>query len=119
MGGGKFHRILAKLVSGSSAVLDKVTRLVRRHDTIQSSNDIICQTLKNDLITLKIQRKLVDKGKNIKDTAAGEAVGEYISKLIRFYETEVALEKETSGLKMRMLGGGWQRLRSARLESPP
>jgi hypothetical protein len=69
--------------------LDKAAQLVRHHNTIQSSHDIIRRIMKNDPAPLRIQEELVDEGKNIKDTAAGEAVNEELNALIRRHEVEM------------------------------
>ena len=69
--------------------LDKNAQLARHHNTTQSSHDIIRLIMKNNPTPLLIQRELVDEGKNIKDTAAGEAVDEALSMLIRRHEAEM------------------------------
>jgi len=69
--------------------LDKDAQLVRHHNTTQSSHDIIRRIMKNDPAPLRIQQELVDEGKDIKDTAAGEAVNEELNSLIRRHEAEM------------------------------
>ena len=74
--------------------LDKDAQLARHHDTTQSSHDIIRGIMKNDPAAFQIQRELVDEGKKIKDTAAGEVVSEEINKLIKCHEGEVEALRE-------------------------
>ena len=104
------------------AALDKGAQLVRHHDTIQSSYDIVRRIMKNDPTAFQIQRELVDERKDINHTAAGEAVSEEFNRLIKRHETEMKalreelrhalesrdeetrmeLEEATSGLKEQM-----------------
>jgi len=75
--------------------LDKNAQLARHHNTTQSSHDIVRRIMKNDPAPLRIQQELVDEGKNIKDTAAGEALNEELNTLIRHHEIEMnALREE-------------------------
>ena len=74
--------------------LEKGAQLVRYHDTAQSSHDIIRLIMKNDPAALQIQRELVDEGKNIKDTAAGEVVSEEINRLIKRHEADMEALRE-------------------------
>ena len=76
------------------AALDKGAQLARHHDTVQSSHDIIRQIMKNDPTAFQIQRELVDERKSINNTAAGEALGEEINRLIRHHEAEVKALRE-------------------------
>jgi len=104
------------------AALDKGARLVRHHDTIESSHDVIRRIMENDPATLQIQRELVDERKDINHTSAGEAVSQEFNRLIKSHEAEVKalreelrhalesrdqetrieLEEATSGLKEQM-----------------
>jgi len=104
------------------AALDKGAQLVRHHDTIQSSHDVVRRIMKNDPTAFQIQRELVDERKDINHTAAGEAVSAEFSRLIKHHEAEVKalreelrhalesrdeetrmeLEEATSGLKEQM-----------------
>ena len=104
------------------AALDKGAQLVRHHDTIQSSHDIVRRIIKNDPTAFQIQRELVDERKDINQTAAGEAVSEEFNRLIKQHEAEVQalrdelrhalesrneetrmeLEEATNGLKEQM-----------------
>ena len=69
--------------------LDKEAQLARHHNTAQSSHDIVRRIMKNNPTPLQIQRELVDERKNIKDTAAGEAINEDLSTLIKHHESEM------------------------------
>ena len=69
--------------------LDKDAQLARHHNTTQSSHDIIRRIMKNDPAALRIQQELVDEGKDIRSTAAGEAVNEELNKVIRRHEAEM------------------------------
>ena len=75
--------------------LDKGAQLARHHNTTQSSHDIVRQIMKNDPAALRIQQELVDEGKDIRSTAAGEAVNEELNKVIKRHEAEMnALREE-------------------------
>lgn len=74
--------------------LDKAAQLVRHHNTTQSSHDIIRRIMKNDPAPLRIQQELVDERKDIKDTAAGEAINEELNALIRRHATEMRALRE-------------------------
>ena len=74
--------------------LDKNAQLARHHNTTRSSHDIIRRIMKNDPAPLRIQQELVDEGKNIKDTAAGEAVNEELNMLIRRHQAEMSSLRE-------------------------
>ena len=76
-------------------VLDKGAQLTRHHNTAQSAHDIIRRIIRNRPTALKIQRELVDEGKNITDTAAGEAINKELNEYIRRHKAEMeALQKE-------------------------
>jgi DNA repair exonuclease SbcCD ATPase subunit len=74
--------------------LDKNAQLARHHNTMQSSHDIIRRIMKNNPTPLRIQEELVDEGKDIKDTAAGEAVNEELNRLIKHHEAETKALRE-------------------------
>jgi len=75
--------------------LDKQAQLARHYNTTESSHDIIRRIMKNDPAPLRIQEELVEEGKNIKDTAAGEAVNEELNRLIKRHKIEMnALREE-------------------------
>jgi len=74
--------------------LGKGAQLARHHNTAQSAQDIIRRIMKNQPIALQIQRELVDEGKNIIDTAAGEAVNKELNEQIRRHQTELKAVQE-------------------------
>jgi len=74
--------------------IDKQAQLVRHYNTTQSSHDIIRRIMKNDPAPLRIQQELVDEGKDIKNTAAGEAVNEELNRLMKRHEAEVRALRE-------------------------
>jgi hypothetical protein len=75
--------------------LEKGAQLARHHNTTHSAQEIIRRIMKNDPASLLIQRELVDERKDIKHTAAGEAVNEELNELIRRHEAEmIALREE-------------------------
>ena len=74
--------------------LDKGAQFVRHDHTTQSSHDIIRRIMKNVPTAFQIQREIVDEGKSIDNTAAGEAVGEEINRLIKRHEAEAKTLRE-------------------------
>jgi chromosome segregation ATPase len=81
-------------------VLVKGARLTRHYDTAQSAHDIIRSIMKNIPIPLQIQRELVDEGKDITNTAAGEAINQELNKQIRQHKKELnAVKQEMKELK--------------------
>jgi len=70
-------------------VLDKGAQLVRHHNTTQSAHDIIRSIMKNQPVVLQIQRELIDEGKDIIDTAAGDAVNKELNEQIRRHQVEL------------------------------
>lgn len=69
--------------------LDKGAQLARHHNTTQSAHEIIRRVMKNDPAPLRIQEELVDEHKNIKETAAGEAVNEETAELLKRHAREM------------------------------
>ena len=74
--------------------LDKGARMARHYNTAQSANDIVRRIVKNHPIVLQIQRELVDEGKDITDTAAGESLNEELQEQIRKHQIELKGLKE-------------------------
>ena len=70
-------------------VLDKGAQMVRHHNTLQSAHDIIRRIMGNRPLVLQIQRELVDEGKSIIDTAAGESVNQELKDRIERHEAEM------------------------------
>jgi len=84
-------------------VLDKGAQIARHYNTVESAHGIIRRILGNRPTTLQIQRELVDKHKDIIDTAAGEAINKELNEQMRRHqagmrelqeETEKALKKK-------------------------
>ena len=75
-------------------VLDKGAQIARHHNTIESAHDIIRCIMKNQPAALQIQRELVDEGKGIVDTAAGEAINKELNEQIRRHQVELKAVKE-------------------------
>ena len=83
-------------------VLDKHARMVRHHNTTQSSHDIIRKIMTNHPEVLQIQRELVDEDKDIVDTAAGEAVNQELSEQIKRHRVELEkLQQEMAQALMK------------------
>ena len=70
-------------------VLDKGAQLARHHNTAESARDIVRRIMKNQPITLQIQRELVDEGKNIVDTSAGDVINKELNEQIRRHQAEL------------------------------
>ena len=75
-------------------VLDKGARLTRHHNTVKSAHGIIRSIMENVPIPLQIQRELVDEGKDVIDTAAGEAINKELNEQIRRHQEELKAVKE-------------------------
>jgi hypothetical protein len=69
-------------------VLNKGAQLACHHNTATSAHDIIRRIMRNRLITLQIQRELVDEGKDIYDTAAEEVANRECNEQIRHHQAE-------------------------------
>ena len=69
--------------------LDKGAQMVRHHNTTQSAHEILRRIIKNRPAVLQIQRELVDEGKDIVDTAAGESINEELKEQIRRHQKEL------------------------------
>lgn len=69
--------------------IEKEAQLTRHHNTTKSAHEIIRRIMKNDPAPLLIQRELVDEGRGIESTSAGEAVNEELHALIKKHEAEM------------------------------
>ena len=69
--------------------LDEGAQMVRHHNTTESAQDIILKIMKNRPVVLRVQRELVDEGKNIIDTVAGEFLNQELKEQIRRYQVEL------------------------------
>ncbi|KAI0082662.1 hypothetical protein K474DRAFT_1654788 [Panus rudis PR-1116 ss-1] len=70
-------------------VLDNGAQMVRHYNTLESANDILRAILRNHPRPLRIQKELVEEGKGIEETAAGEAVNEELARVIRKHKEEM------------------------------
>ena len=70
-------------------VLDKGAQMIRHHNTVESAHNVIRAIIRNHPIVLQIQREIVDEGKAIVDTAAGEVVNKETKELIRRHQAEM------------------------------
>ena len=77
----------------SKPVFNKGARMFR-HDTVQSTHDIIRKIMKNYPEALQIQRELVDEHKDIIDTTAGAAVNRELSEIRRHWARLKELREE-------------------------
>ena len=83
------------------SVLDKGSQMVRHHNTTESAHDIIRRIVENHPVVLQIQRELVDEGKDISNTAAGETINQELKELISKHQAELKdlREEMTQALK--------------------
>ena len=69
--------------------LDKGAQMVRHHNTTESAHDILRKIMDNHPVALQIQQELVDEGKDIIDTAAGESIKQELQELIMKHQAEL------------------------------
>ena len=84
----------------SKPVFDKGARMFR-HNTVQSTHDIIRKIVKNHPEVLQIQRELVDEHKDIIDTTAGAAVNRELSEEIRRHRARLKELREEMGRALK------------------
>ena len=72
----------------------KGAQLARHDDTVGSAHNIIRRIMKNHPTALQLQRELIDEGKGIADTAAGEVINKELNELIRRHEEKLKDTKE-------------------------
>ncbi|KAJ7761969.1 P-loop containing nucleoside triphosphate hydrolase protein, partial [Mycena maculata] len=76
-------------------VLDKGARLLRHDNNVASAQTILQYLIGNQPRALRIQRELVDQGKDISQTAAGEELNRELAEQIKRHLQEmVVLQKE-------------------------
>ena len=66
-----------------------VTLSHQHPNTVQSAHDIIQRIVQNRPAALQIQRELVDEGKDIINTAAGEAINRELNEQMRRHQVEL------------------------------
>jgi hypothetical protein len=71
------------------AAIDKGAQLRRHDNTPESARAILREILKNQPLALKIQRELIDEGKDIGQTAAGTELNREIRKLVEKHRIEM------------------------------
>ena len=76
-------------------VLDKGAQLVRHSNSIQSAHNIIRLIMKNRPTTLRIQRELVDEGRDIFGAAAAQIINKECIEHVRRYSAELRDEGHT------------------------
>ena len=69
--------------------LERGAQMARHYNTPQSAHDIIRRIMGNRPVVLQIQRELVDEGKDIIGTAAGESINAELKELIRRQQAEL------------------------------
>ncbi|KAJ7476013.1 P-loop containing nucleoside triphosphate hydrolase protein [Mycena latifolia] len=80
-------------------VLDKGARMLRHDNDAASTQAILHYLVGNQPRALRIQRELVDQGKDISQTAAGEELDRELAEQINRHKQEiVVLQKEMKGL---------------------
>jgi len=75
-------------------VLDKGAKMARHDNTLSSAQAIIRRILNNHPIPLRIQKELVDEGKDISETSAGEELKREYRALIKKHEEEMRKLRE-------------------------
>ena len=70
-------------------VLDKGARMARHDNTRQCAQDLVRMIMKNHPQALHLQRELVDEGKDITETSAGEEIGREIAELVKKHKSEL------------------------------
>lgn len=68
------------------AAIEKGARLCRHYDTPESAQAVLREILKNQPAVLKIQSELIDEGKQIGQTGAGEELKQEIRDAVKRYE---------------------------------
>ncbi|KAJ7285185.1 P-loop containing nucleoside triphosphate hydrolase protein [Mycena rebaudengoi] len=85
-------------------VLDKGARLLRHDNNTASGHAILHYLVDNQPRALRIQRELVDQGKDISQTAAGEELNrELAEQLKRHREEMIVLQNEMKGSCFKVL----------------
>lgn len=87
----EFGKAYEKELSGGlfKPAIDLGAQTVRHHNTVQSAHQIVRRIAGDYPITLRIQRELVDRGKDIISTTAGEAVNRKLNEQIRKHQAEL------------------------------
>ena len=75
-------------------VLDKGARMARHENTVPSAEKIIRLIIDNHPLPLRIQRELVEEGKDISETSAGEELNRELNAQIKKHQQEMLVLKE-------------------------
>lgn len=78
--------------------IEKGARLCRHYNTPESAREILRTILENQPMVLKIQRELIDEGKDIEQTGAGEELSKEIRQAVVAYKAEI--EHLEEGMRM-------------------
>ena len=71
------------------AAIEKGAQLCRHTNTPESARVILRKILKNEPLVLKIQHELIDQGKDIGQTGAGEELNREIREVVEKYQREI------------------------------
>jgi len=71
------------------AAIAKGAQLRRHNNTPESARAILRKILENDPVTLRIQRELIDEGKDIRQTRAGAELNREINEVVEKYQDEI------------------------------
>jgi len=82
-------------------VLAKDARMLRHHNNIASAQVILRSLLKNQALAIQIQRELVDEGKDISQTAAGEVLNRELAEQMKRHNEQMAELKQEMGDAIR------------------
>ena len=75
-------------------VLEQGAQLARHHNTIESAHDIIRLIMKNSPTPLQIQRELVDEGRDVINTSAGETINKELNEQMGKHQAELKAVQE-------------------------
>lgn len=77
------------------AAIEKGAQLRRHDNTPESAQAILREIIKNQPVVLKIQRELIDEGKNIEETGAGAELTREIHEVVEKYQREIRELKDS------------------------
>jgi hypothetical protein len=75
-------------------VLDKGAQMARHENTVPSAERIVRLIIDNHPLPLRIQRELVEEGKDISETSAGEELNRELNAQIKKHQQEMLVLKE-------------------------
>jgi len=77
------------------AAIEKGAQLCRHTNSPESTQEILRKILKNEPLVLKIQDELIDQGKDIGQTGAGEELNREICEVVERYQREIGGVEES------------------------